>query len=120
MESSLISINWLNRLAINLMLAGVPKPDISYLLDVPEAESAKRKDASINIDYLKQLRQSYLKLAKRRHLNTKDTACEFEAIADETVLEVGVPYFNRYPTFLNGLFLSNPAQINRVPKKGQR
>jgi thymidylate kinase len=119
MESSLAKINKLNRLAINLMLASAPKPDIAYFLDVPESVSTQRKDASTDIDYLKQLRREYLQLADRYHLRTKETAREFDITADEIVREVAMPYFNQYPTFLNGLFLSNPSQINRQPKKGQ-
>jgi len=118
MESSLIKVNKLNRLALNLMLTSAPKPDIAYFLDVPESISTERKDANTDIDYLSQLRQNYLKLAGRYHLNIKETAREFDATADEIVREVAVPYFNQYPTFLNGIFLSNPAQINHQPKKG--
>jgi thymidylate kinase len=119
MESSLVKVNKLQRLAINLMLAGSPRPDIAYFLDVPEAVSTQRKDASTDIGYLRQLRRNYLELAGRYQLKTKETARESETTANEIVREVATPYFNQYPTFLNGLFLSNPAQINRTPKKGQ-
>ncbi|MFA5309036.1 MAG: nucleotidyltransferase family protein [Dehalococcoidales bacterium] len=117
MESSLVKVNWLHRLALKMMLAGTPKPDIAYFLDVPEAVSTQRKDASTDIEYLRQLRRNYLRLTQRYHLATKDTARELETIADEIVLEVGAPYMKIYPTFINSLFLSNPNQINLKSRK---
>jgi thymidylate kinase len=113
MECSLLSKDTLNRLAIKLMLALVPKPDAAYLLDVPEGICAQRKDEDTDADYLRCQRGIYTELVNRYHLRIKKTDREFNVTTDEIVGEVLTPYFDNFQTFLNGLLLSNPSQLNK-------
>jgi dTMP kinase len=102
----------INRWATKLMLSLAPKPDVAYLLDIPEDICAQRKDEDTDPDYLRRQRVVYMELARRYHLRIKNTDGEFSAIADEIVGEVLNPYFENYRTFLSGLFISNPGQLN--------
>jgi dTMP kinase len=110
--SSLTTLNWLNRLSINMMIASVPKPDFAYFLDVPERIINERKDIKNDITYLSEMRSVYTKLANRYGLRIKNNNDDFYIKSDEIVTEVITAYFQRYPTLINGLFLSNPNQLN--------
>jgi dTMP kinase len=112
MECSLLPDDRLNRLAIKLMLALVPKPDAAYFLDIPEDVCAQRKDEDIDADYLRRQRKVYIELVNRYHLRIKKTDRDFNATADEISGEVLTSYFDNFRTFLNSLFLSNPGQLN--------
>ena len=71
-----------------------------------------------NSDYYREEAERYKKLAqaatdpakKQEFLELAD-ACE--DVADSIVRMVAPRYYEVYPTPLNGLFLSNPGQINR-------
>ncbi|OGO22184.1 MAG: hypothetical protein A2144_14865 [Chloroflexi bacterium RBG_16_50_9] len=118
MEASLTTVDRYNRSAIKLILACAPKPDIAYLLDVPESVSAQRKENVTGPEYLRRERNFYLELANLYHLRIKGTGREFSDNADEIVREVAASFYDRFPTFLNGIFLSNPAQLNRKKEGG--
>lgn len=49
---------------INRLLLLLPKPDIIFMLDVPEEVAFKRKDDIVSIGYLKDRRNNYLNLIK--------------------------------------------------------
>jgi dTMP kinase len=108
----------LNRLAIKLMLALVPKPDVAYLLDIPEDICAQRKNDNTGVDYLRRQRGAYLELAGRYHLRIKKTDREFSLTANEITREVLPPYLDNFETFLNGLFLANSSQFNKPGGRG--
>ncbi len=112
-ESSLVKASWLQRRLIDLMFALTVKPDVSVLLDVPENVSADRRQSDPESDYLTRLHRIYQELAERRGMVKKDNRTGFEDVADSIVRMVAPRYYEVYPTPLNGLFLSNPGQINR-------
>jgi thymidylate kinase len=116
MGYSLLPNDRLNRLAIKLMLALTPKPHIAYLLDIPEEVCAQRKDEDTDVGYSRCQRRAYIELAERYHLRIKRTDGELSALDDEITREVLIPYFDNFETFLNGLFLSNPSQLNKQMK----
>ncbi|HEY40926.1 MAG TPA: hypothetical protein G4O18_03600 [Dehalococcoidia bacterium] len=118
MESSLDAKDRLSRLAIKLMLTLVPKPNVAYLLDLPEDVCAQRKDEDTDPDYLRRQRRVYMALADRYNLQPKRTDREFSTTADEIVHEVMVPYYENFETSLNGIFLSNPSQLNKRSRAG--
>jgi dTMP kinase len=113
MECTLSPKDKLTRLAIKLMLALAPKPDAGYLFDVPDEVSAQRKVEDTDADYLRQQRKAYAQLAARYHLRVKRTDGDFSTITDEITREILLSYFDHFETFLNGLFLSNPKQLNK-------
>ncbi len=116
MECSLGPNDRINRLAIKLMLALSPKPDLAYFLDIPEKVCAQRKSENTDTDYLARQRKAYLELTVRYNLKTKRTDREFREIADEITPEVLTSYYHDYGTFIRGLFLSNPDQLNKHRK----
>ena len=56
MEVSLPTEDRLNRFAIRVMLALAPKPNIAFLLDIPNDVCAQRKDEDTGTEYLNQQR----------------------------------------------------------------
>ncbi|OGO31580.1 MAG: hypothetical protein A2Z29_02820 [Chloroflexi bacterium RBG_16_56_11] len=112
MESSLPAVDKYNRFAIKMMLALAPRPDTAYFLDVPEKISTERRDENTNLKYLRRQRDVYAVMVNAYRLRIKRTDRDFTENADEIVREVAKPYFKVYPTLLNGLFLSNPGQLN--------
>jgi glycosyltransferase involved in cell wall biosynthesis/thymidylate kinase len=112
MECSLQPKDRLNRLAIKLMLALAPKPDVAYLLDIPEKVCAARKNDNTAPGYLRRQRKAYFELAGRYELKIKDTNRELKLTVDEIVREVMPPYLDNFETALNGLFLANSSQLN--------
>jgi len=116
MECSLAPGDRLNRLPIKLMLALSPRPDVAFLLDIPEEVCAERKSENTDPAYLARQRQAYLKLAARHNLRIKRTDSEFKETADAVTREVLTSYYRDYGTFIRGLFLSNPGQLNKNRK----
>jgi thymidylate kinase len=112
MESHLPPGDRFNRLAVRLMLALAPRPHIAYFLDIPNAVATQRKDEDTDADFLRRQREAYTRLTRRFNLCVKKTDGDFNLIADEIVGEVLNPYFDGFRTFINGLFLSNPSQLN--------
>jgi len=102
-ESSLNAKDRLNRLAIKLMLAIVPKPDVCYLLDLPEEACAQRKDENTDIEYLQQQRGIYTTLEHRYDLRLKRTDREFSDTTDEIIGEVLSSYYDSYKTIIGSL-----------------
>jgi len=116
MECSLPPNDKINRLAIKMMLALSPKPDVAFLLDIPAQVCAERKSENTDTAFLERQRKAYLELAERYKLRIKKTDREFTEIADEVTHEVLTSYYRDYDTFIRGLFLSNPGQLNRHRK----
>jgi dTMP kinase len=112
MECSLMPNDRLSRLAIKLMLALAPKPDFAYLLDISEETYVQRRDDT-DIDYLRQQRKAYAELAQRYELRIKRTDQGTDRVTNEITSEVITPYFDNFKTWLNGIFISNPTQLNK-------
>ena len=49
---------------LNNLLRFLPKPDIAFLIDVPEEIAYNRKDDTLSIGYLKERRETYLNIGK--------------------------------------------------------
>lgn len=117
MESSLPAINWLHRLAINLMLAIAPKPDIAYFLDVPEGVSNLRKETKTNIYYLSRLRAIYFRLSDRYGVRVKNNYRDFNDIAGEIAREVSILYHIEHPALANRQPIPNSGQLTHHLEK---
>lgn len=102
----------LNRLAIKFMLALAPKPDVAYLLDLPEQVCAARKKDNTESGYLLMQRKAYQELAARYGLKIKNTDRDYRLTTDEIIPEVMVHYLDNFETWLNGLFMANSSQLN--------
>lgn len=72
---------------INKLLHLLPKPDITFLVDIPEEIAFQRKDDIPSIEYLRERRQIYLEVGKLQGMyildGTKkvaDLRCEIETV----------------------------------------
>ena len=119
LEASLAPGDRAGRLAIRLLLALSPRPNISFLLEAPDHVLAQRKQEQTDPRYLSALREAYGKLAQRYPFKVKETGRDLVSLSDEIARETLDCYMGRYHTLLNGLFLSNPAQLN-PRRKGKR
>jgi len=102
-ESSLNAEDRLSRPAIKLMLALVPKPDVAYLLDLPEDVCTQRKEENTEPEYLQQQRRIYTTLAGHYNLRLKRTDREFSATTDEIISEVLTSYYAIHKTIIGSL-----------------
>jgi glycosyltransferase involved in cell wall biosynthesis/thymidylate kinase len=96
MECSLPPHDRINRMAIKLMLALTPRPNIAYFLDIPDRVSAGRKSENTDMDYLQLQREAYCRLVKRYNMRVKNTDGDFRTIADEISSETLNDYYDRY------------------------
>ena len=113
MRYSLPGTGRLMRLAARLMLALVPKPDVSYYLDVSEEVCARRGGEKADVLHLREQRTAYALVLKSSNLKVISGERTISNISNEVSREVITCYFDDFATFLNGIFLSNPDQINR-------
>jgi hypothetical protein len=85
---------------------------MSFFLEAPDHLLAQRKQEQTDPRYLSALREAYRKLAESYPFKVKETGGDFTSLSDEIARETLDFYMDRYHTLLNGLFLSNPAQLN--------
>lgn len=57
-----------------------PQPDLLYLIDIPEGVAFQRKTDVASIEYLKERRETYLKIAQRYHMVILDGKDPIETI----------------------------------------
>ena len=119
LEASLPHQDRASRLAVRLLLALSPRPNISFLLEAPDHILGQRKQEQTDPCYLSALREAYQKLAQRYPYKAKETGGDFVSLSDEIARETLDCYMDRYHTLLNSLFLSNPSQLN-PPREGKR
>jgi thymidylate kinase len=60
-----------------------PKPDLSFLIDVPEEIAYQRKDDTPSLDYLKERREMYLDIGKEYGMIILDGTKELEELQQE-------------------------------------
>jgi thymidylate kinase len=98
--------------ALRVLRALAPRPRVAFLLDVIEGEALARKPEEGSADHLAEARRAFKTLAARSgmtvlpaHLSQEQV---YEAVAHETL----APFYLRYRTFINWIYLSNPGQMN--------
>lgn len=67
----------------------LPKPDLVFLIDLPETVAYQRKDDIPSIDFLKQKRRIYLKMAQSWQMNVLDnpgTQVEVEKVIQDKAI----------------------------------
>ena len=97
-----------------------PCPEIAWLLDVPAELSVGRhadEDGSTAAcEELSKQRLEYKYLATTYNLKVLPTSSGLDETSSQIVHETLLKYYENYATWINGLLLSNPNQMN--PKKG--
>jgi dTMP kinase len=85
----LIDLNSRNLLnLLNSCLHIFPKPDIIFLIDVPEETAFRRKSDIPSIEYLRERRKIYLKIGREYKMKILDGTKEFERLQKEIENEV--------------------------------
>jgi dTMP kinase len=112
LEASLAPRDRASRLAVRLLLALSPRPNISFLLRAPDPVLAQRKQEQTDPRYLSALTEAYQRLAQAYLFRVKDTGGDFTPLSDDIARETLAIYLEDYRTALGGLFFSNPSQFN--------
>ena len=100
------------RLAIGFLKALSPKPRVAYMYDVPEEVAQERHVLPISLEELQGYREGYLKLAAEFGAKIQDGTLSAADLTDSLVFEAMNEFEATYPTWLNGMFMFNPEQIN--------
>ncbi len=100
------------RLAVSFLKALSPKPRVAYMLDVPEEVAQERHNLPISLEELHQYREGYLKLATEYRAKIQNGTLSAVDLNDNLVFEVVNEFEASYPSWLNGMFLYNPEQLN--------
>lgn len=91
MKSSLPVIDWSNKLAIAMMMALSPKPDIAYFLDVSDQVSAQRREDNSDLANIRRQREIYLEIAQKNNLQIKWNDSGFDNVFDGILVETALP-----------------------------
>jgi dTMP kinase len=73
---------------LNRLLHFFPKPDIAFLIDVPEEIAYQRKDDTLAIEYLKERRDIYLDIGKEYDMIILDGSKSLEELKNSIQKEV--------------------------------
>ena len=71
--------------SINAFFRFFPRPDSTFLIDVPEEVAFSRKGDIPDIEYLRERRYIYLELAKIFHMHTLDGTKPLEVLTREVL-----------------------------------
>jgi dTMP kinase len=107
----------LNGLPVKLLYALSPRPRFAYLLDAPAKVAAERSLDPEDAGQLAAQRALYHKVAKARGLRVVDASGALAEASDVIVREVLTNFEDNHRTFVNGLLLSNPEQLNRTKRE---
>ena len=98
--------------AVRALIRLAPKPDVAYLLEVPAEVAAERSLDAEDAADLDQQRALYDRALLGLRICVLDASPGFAAVNNRLVREVLQDYQDNFPTLTNGLFLSNPGQLN--------
>jgi thymidylate kinase len=98
--------------AVRALMALSPKPDAAYLLDLPAEIAAYRSADPEDVTDLARQRELYRRMVDAQKLYLLDVSGGFMDSNDRLVQRVLQAYEDSFATFTNGLFLSNPDQLN--------
>lgn len=102
--------------AVRALRALAPKPSATYLLDAPADVSAERSLDPEDAGDLAAQRGLYGRAARSLRVRRLDVSGDFATANDALVLDALQRYEDGFATLTNGLFLSNPGQLN--PSEG--
>jgi thymidylate kinase len=98
--------------AVRALMRLTPRPQTKYLLDLPAEVAAFRSVDSEDPADLRTQRDLYQRVAEATKMQLLDASGEFAAANNRLVRRVLQDYEDKFSTFTNGLFLSNPRQLN--------
>lgn len=103
-------------LAIKLLHALVPRPQVAVLLDVDPAEALRRKPEEGGTAHLEAARAMFVELAKARRMSIVPAGASADDIQRALARQALDSFYERYGTLLNWLLRSNPDQMNPGPR----
>jgi len=99
-------------LALRILRALAPRPQIAAVLDVEPAEALRRKPEEGATTYLEMSRRMFLDLAKTHHMSLMDAASSADDVQRHLARAALHEFYRRYSTLINWLLRSNPGQMN--------
>ncbi len=99
-------------LALRMLEVFAPKPHLSFVLDVDEAEALRRKPEEGETTHLSESRKMFLAIAEEREKTVVPPDASREAAHEMIVLRSLSAYYRRHGTIVNALFFRNPNQVN--------
>ncbi|MFQ5874415.1 MAG: nucleotidyltransferase family protein, partial [Dehalococcoidia bacterium] len=105
------------RVALALLRFASPRPDLTYVLDVPELVAQRRHTLPLSEDVLREQRRLYQDLGAGANARVVDGTRTSDEVIHEVAMEVIARFMENYPTWVNGLLLSNPSQRNPNMKR---
>jgi thymidylate kinase len=103
-------------LALNLLRAMVPRPRVTFVLDVDAAEALRRKPEEGGLAHLAAGRTMFLEIAESHRLDVMTPGASAEEIQRTMARAALRAFYARYGTAINWLLRSNPGQINARPE----
>lgn len=88
----------------------LPRPDISFWLDVPIEVAQSRSQDDLPSDFLSCQRVAYERLNELHRFQRLDGSVSSEEISAQVAQKVLGAYFASYRTWVNELFFKNPGQ----------
>jgi thymidylate kinase len=98
--------------ALRFLRALAPRPHVAFLLDVIEGEALARKPEEGSVDHLAEARRAFKSLAAVAGMIVLPAHMSQEQVYETVAHETLAPFYLRYRTFINWLYLSNPGQMN--------
>jgi thymidylate kinase len=98
--------------AVRALVALAPRPHSAYLLDLPAEIAAYRSADPEDENDLARQRELYRRAADAQKLTLLDVSGGFMDSNGRLVREALQSYENDFATLTNGMFLSNPDQLN--------
>lgn len=98
--------------AVRALVRLSPRPDAAYMLDVPADIAAERSLDAEDAADLEAQRALYGRALLALRMRLLDVGGDFAETNDRLVREVLQEYEDDFPTLTNGIFLSNPEQLN--------
>lgn len=102
-------------LALKILRALAPRPQIAAVLDVEPAEALRRKPEEGATTYLEMSRRMFLDLARTYHMSVTDAGAGADQVQRQLARAALHEFYRRYSTLINWLLRSNPGQMN--PRK---
>jgi thymidylate kinase len=102
-------------LALRILRALAPRPQVAAVLDVEPAEALRRKPEEGSTTYLEMSRRMFLDLAQAHHMSIMDAGSSADDVQRQLARSALHEFYRRYSTLINWLLRSNPGQMN--PRK---
>jgi thymidylate kinase len=100
-------------LALKVLHAMLPRPNVAILLDVDANEALRRKPEEGSAEHLETARRMLLDLAQARRMTVVGGNTSADEVQRSIARTALTAFYERYWTLINWLLRSDPGQLNR-------